>query len=181
MPDIENDIADCVGAIYEAAANGGSWQDVGMRLRRLTDAQRAQLRIADRDGAAHNIMMPPDEGEAIYLAYYHPLNPYLVQARRDFAEARTHHLGKVMLGPELVPEQAFLRSEYYCDFPHGRVARRLWRRLEDDDAEHAAARGGQSGFCVCGEYDIRDDFGVRSEFHIRNALLDGNDCDGKHS
>jgi hypothetical protein len=129
VPDIENDIADCVGAIYEAAANGGSWQDVGMRLRRLTDAQRAQLRIADRDGAAHNIMMPPDEGEAIYLAYYHPLNPYLVQARRDFAEARTHHLGKVMLGPELVPEQAFLRSEYYCDFARHHERRHLMAGL----------------------------------------------------
>jgi PAS domain-containing protein len=129
VPDTENDIADCVGAIYEAAANGGSWEDVGTRLRRLTDAQRAQLRIADRGGVAHNVMMPPDESEAIYLTYYHPLNPYLVQARRDFAEARTHHFGKVMLGPELVPEQAFLRSEYYCDFARHHERRHLMAGL----------------------------------------------------
>jgi PAS domain-containing protein len=129
VPDGESDIADCVGAIYEAAANDGNWEDVGTRLRRLTGAQRAQLRIADRAGAARNILMPPDESEAIYLSYYHPLNPYLVQARRDFAEARTHHFGKVMLGPELVPEQAFLRSEYYCDFARHHERRHLMAGL----------------------------------------------------
>jgi hypothetical protein len=114
--DTEREIADCVGAIYEAATNGGSWEDVGKRLCRLTDAQRAMLRTIDRDNASRNIMMPFDDGEAIYLAYYHSLNPYVAQGRRDFAEARTRHLGNVMLGPELVPEQSFLRSEYYCDF-----------------------------------------------------------------
>ena len=99
MPHTENDLADCVGAIYEAAANGGSWESVGVRLCRLTDAQRAQLRMADRDGSARNVLMPVDESEAIYLTYYHLINPYLVRARRDFAEARTRHVGNVMLGP----------------------------------------------------------------------------------
>jgi DNA-binding CsgD family transcriptional regulator/PAS domain-containing protein len=125
VPDTENDLADCVGAIYEAAANGGSWENVGARLRRLTGAQRAQLRIADRDGAWHNVMMPRDESDAIYLAYYHPLNPYQIQARRDFAEARTLHIGTVRLGPELVPDQTFLRSEYYCDFARHHERRHL--------------------------------------------------------
>jgi hypothetical protein len=125
VPDTENNLADCVGAIYEAAANGGSWESVGTRLCRLMDAQRAQLRITDHGGAPRNVMMPFDESEAIYLAYYHPLNPYLVQARRDFAEARTRHLGTAMVGPELVPEQAFLRSEYYCDFARHHERRHL--------------------------------------------------------
>lgn len=125
MANTENDIADCVGAIYEAAANGGSWENVGSRLCRLTDAQRAQLRFADRDGAARNVMMPFDESEALYLAYYHPINPYLVRARRDFAEARPRHLASVMLGPELVPEQTFLRSEYYSDFARHHERRHL--------------------------------------------------------
>jgi len=112
----ENDLADCVGAIYEAAANGGCWESVGTRLCRLTDAQRVSLRISERGEVSQNLLMPPDEAEAAYLAYYHPLNPYVAQGRRDFAEARTRHVARVVLGPELVPEQAFLRSEYYCDF-----------------------------------------------------------------
>ena len=41
MADTESELANCIGAIYEAAANGGSWEDVGARLCRLTDAQRA--------------------------------------------------------------------------------------------------------------------------------------------
>ncbi len=125
MPDKENDLADCVGAIYEAAANGGSWESVGMRLCRLTDAQRAQLRMADGDGPTRNVLMPVDESEPIYLAYYHAINPYLVYARRDFAEARARHLAKVTLGPELVAEQSFLRSEYYCDFARHHERRHL--------------------------------------------------------
>jgi hypothetical protein len=69
--------------------------------------------------------MPFDDSEAIYLAYYHPLNPYLVKARRDFAEARTRHLANVMLGQELIPEQSFLSSEYYQDFARHHQRRHL--------------------------------------------------------
>lgn len=123
--DTESELAECVGAIYEAAANVGDWESVGKRLCQLTGAHRAQMRIADRRGVARNVMMPFDDSEAIYLAYYHPLNPYLVRARRDFAEARTRHLANVMLGPELVPEQSFLRSEYYCDFARHHERRHL--------------------------------------------------------
>jgi PAS domain-containing protein len=125
VADTESELANCVGAIYEAAANGGSWESVGARLCRLTDAQRATLRISDRGEVSQNVMMPFDDGEAVYLAYYHPLNPYLAQGRRDFAEARTRRLANVVFGPELVPEQAFLRSEYYCDFARHHERRHL--------------------------------------------------------
>lgn len=125
VADTEHELAECVGAIYEAAANGGNWERVGTHLCQLTGAQRAQLRIADRGGPARNVMMPFDDSEAIYLAYYHRLNPYLIQARRDFAEARTRHLANVMFGPELVPEQSFMRSEYYCDFARHHERRHL--------------------------------------------------------
>jgi PAS domain-containing protein len=125
VADKASELAECVGAIYAAATNTGDWESVGRRLCQLTGAQRAQLRIADPQGVARNVMMPFDDSEATYLAYYHRLNPYLIQARRDFAEARTRHLANVMLGPELVPEQSFLRSEYYCDFARHHQRRHL--------------------------------------------------------
>jgi hypothetical protein len=125
VADKASELAECVGAIYAAATNTGDWESVGRRLCQLTGAQRAQLRIADLQGVARNVMMPFDDSEATYLAYYHPLNPYLTKARRDFAEARTRHLANVMLGPELVPEQSFLRSEYYCDFARHHQRRHL--------------------------------------------------------
>ncbi|MBS0219645.1 MAG: hypothetical protein JSR91_02780 [Proteobacteria bacterium] len=126
MADTERELADCVGAIYEAAANGESWEDVGARLCRLTGAQRAMLRMSNGSAAPPgNLLMAPDESETIYLAYYHQLNPYFGRARRDFADARTRHLATVRFGPELVPEQAFLRSEFYCDYARHHERRHL--------------------------------------------------------
>lgn len=117
MADTESELADCVGAIYEAAANGGSWEGVGSRLCRLIDAQRATLRMGQGSVTPpRNLLMAPDESETLYLAYYHQLNPYFGRARRDFADSRSLHLTTVRFGPELVPEQAFLRSEFYCDY-----------------------------------------------------------------
>jgi DNA-binding NarL/FixJ family response regulator len=124
VPDTENDLADCVGAIYEAAANGGNWESVGTRLCRLTDAQRALLRIGER-GQSRNVLMPFEESETVYLAYYHSLNPYTARARHDFTEDRTRYLAGVVLGPELVPDQTFLSSEYYCDFARHHERRHL--------------------------------------------------------
>jgi hypothetical protein len=90
------------------------------------DAQRVMLRIAGRPGSVpQNVLMPADDSEAIYLAYYHLLNPYFAQARRDFAEARSRHLATVKLGPELVRERSFLRSEYYSDFARHHERRHL--------------------------------------------------------
>ena len=41
VTETERDLADCVGAIYEAATGDGGWLDVGRRMCRLLDAQRA--------------------------------------------------------------------------------------------------------------------------------------------
>ena len=38
MADVEQALADCVGAVYEAAAGGDGWFDVGERMRQLFDA-----------------------------------------------------------------------------------------------------------------------------------------------
>jgi DNA-binding CsgD family transcriptional regulator/PAS domain-containing protein len=116
LADTQRDLADCVGAIYEAAANGGSWLDVGRRICRLLDAQRATLRIDNATPAAPNVMMPPDESEVLYAARFHALNPFMARARRDFAEARDHHLRRAMTGSEMIPDSVLLRSEYYGDF-----------------------------------------------------------------
>jgi DNA-binding NarL/FixJ family response regulator len=126
VADTESELADCVGAIYDAAANGGRWEGVGARLCRLTNAQRVMLRMGDRIAVPpRNLLMAPDESETIYLAYYHQLNPYFARARRDFADARTRHLTTVRFGAELVPEQAFLHSEFYCDYARHHERRHL--------------------------------------------------------
>ncbi len=123
MTDSERDLADCVGALYEAATGGGSWLDLGSRMCRVFDAQGAKLDVEGVDEfGLRNVLMPHDDGEAAYAAYFHRLDPYRARARVDFAEARGYHLGRARLGAELVPERGFLKSEYFNDFArhHGR-------------------------------------------------------------
>jgi hypothetical protein len=60
--------------------------------------------------------MPADGSEAAYSAYFHASDPYAAKARYDFATARAYHLGRAKLGAELVAENDFLHSEFYCDF-----------------------------------------------------------------
>jgi PAS domain-containing protein/DNA-binding NarL/FixJ family response regulator len=121
--DIERDLADCVGAVYEAAASNGDWLEAGARIRRLLDARRGALFLEDRSGALRNVLAVPDPGEAAYAAHFGSLNPYAARAARDFADARVHHVATAKVGAELVPDETFLRSEYYFDF-----ARRYERR-----------------------------------------------------
>jgi PAS domain-containing protein len=119
----ESDVADSVGAVYEAAAGAGDWQDVGERLRRLLGARRSMLVLEDRSGTPRNVLMGADPAEAAYAAHFRTVDPYVQKARVDFAEARLEHIGRARIGADLVPDAAFLRSEYYYDF-----ARRHERR-----------------------------------------------------
>lgn len=116
MADSERDLADCVGALYEAATGGGSWLDVGQRLRKMFQAQRATLLIGSHAGAPTSPLMPVDDAEAAYMAHFHAVDPYLARARADFAQAHAHHLGRAKVGAELVPEHTFLKSEFFNDF-----------------------------------------------------------------
>jgi DNA-binding NarL/FixJ family response regulator/PAS domain-containing protein len=161
VAETERDLADCVGAIYEAAADHGSWLDVGARMCRVFNAPRAMLWVNDRPGGPRNVLMPPDDGESVYAAHFFRIDPYVAQARGDFADARSHHLGRAKVGAELVPERSFLRSEYYNDFArlHGR------RHLI----------GGMAGLTEAiplGLYrgERKDPFGER-DVHLLQALL----------
>ncbi len=115
MKDTERDLANCVGAIYQAGSGDGSWLEVGSRICRLIDAQRALLNLGGPNGPG-NLLMPSDGSEAAYAAHFHMNDPYAAKARRDYAEARSYHLGRAKLGADLVSENEFLRSEYYFDF-----------------------------------------------------------------
>jgi len=114
--DLDLNLADCVGAIYEAAANAGDWLDVGKRICAITKAQRATFSLADERGVFHNVLRNVDESEILYATYYHTVDPYRERARRDYASERTRHLCLAKVGGELVPEAELLRTEYYVDY-----------------------------------------------------------------
>lgn len=115
MKDTERELADCVGAIYQAGAGEGSWFDVGERICRIMDARRVLLKLGG-PGGRRNLLMPADGSEAAYSSYFHAKDPYAAKARHDFATARANHLGNAKLGAELVAESDFLKSEFYYDF-----------------------------------------------------------------
>lgn len=117
MADTDQVLADCVGAVYEAATGDGSWLDVGRRMLMLLDARSAMLFLPDGPmGEWRNVLAPPDSSQAAYQAYFHAVDPYVARAKRDFATARGAHLGRAKVGAELVPDDAFVESEYYVDF-----------------------------------------------------------------
>jgi hypothetical protein len=73
--DIERDLADCVGAVYEAAASNGDWLEAGARIRRLLDARHGMLFLQGRSGMLGNVLTPSDPAEAAYAATTDWLRP----------------------------------------------------------------------------------------------------------
>lgn len=159
--DIERDLADCVGAVYEAAASNGDWLEAGERIRRLLDARRGALFLEDGPGGLRNVLAAADPGEAAYAAHFGSLNPYAARAARDFAAARVHHVGTAKVGAELVPDETFLRSEYYFDFA------RLYERRHMVGGVLGTSQVVPLGFF---RGDDADPFGER-ELRLLEALL----------
>lgn len=109
------DLADCVGAIYEAATGDGSWLDVGARLRRLFAAPLAILRLG-QDGVSASVLMPTDQVPRLLDPHIQAIDPYRARAQHDFVQARPSPLGSARLGPDLVPDEVLLSSAFYNDF-----------------------------------------------------------------
>ena len=154
MKDTERDLADCVGAIYQAGAGDGSWLDVGERICRIMDARRALLNLGGA-GGPRNLLMPADGSETAYSAYFHASDPYAAKARYDFATARAYHLGRAKLGAELVAEDEFLHSEFYYDFARHHERRHMI--------------GGMAGITEATPVLVArgDDAGAFEETHVR--------------
>ena len=112
----DRDLLACIDAIYDAAAGGASWLDVGVRLCGVFAADRASLIVPAAMGPARQLLEPPNPGEAAYAAYFRTVDPFWHQAQRDFAESRTQHQLRAKLGPALVPDHELLRSEFYNDY-----------------------------------------------------------------
>lgn len=120
--DQQSAVMACIGTLYDAASGSVSWVDVGVELCCLFAADRASLIIPSALGRPRELLALPSEADDAYAAYFHRVDPIRRQAQRDFAQARQHHLMRTKLGPEIVPDEEFLRSEYYADFArhHGR-------------------------------------------------------------
>ncbi len=79
MPDVE--LTEVVDLIYAAALDeGASWLDLGARLCKVMDAQRATFWLPDDAGKLSNKLMPVDLYEEMYASQYAQLDPYRAAA-----------------------------------------------------------------------------------------------------
>ena len=116
IADLERKLADCVGAVYEAAGAGAGWHQAGQRICDLLDARSVVLNTILGDGQFGNLLQPPTDFDRSYYPYFHLLNPYAARAREDYKRDQSFHIGRAQLGEAIVPDKDFLASEYYRDF-----------------------------------------------------------------
>lgn len=114
--DLEQKLADCVGAVYEAAGTGTDWHQAGRLICDLFDARSIALNTVMGNGRFGNLLQPPTEFDRNYYPYFHRLNPYAARAQEDYKRDRSFHVGRAQLDEAIVPDKELLASEYYRDF-----------------------------------------------------------------
>lgn len=116
------DLNNVIGFVYDAASGELSWDSAGQELRRLVGANTVSLWVGQPAVGRVEMLCTtevpdPDWAQRVYAERYFALDTWTTAVIREFAtEARP----RVWLGPELVPQQDYQRSEFYQDF-----ARRL--------------------------------------------------------
>ncbi|MBE9607700.1 hypothetical protein IAI18_22745 [Acetobacteraceae bacterium H6797] len=101
-----------IDTIYDAASGEGSWFTFGDRLANLARAQKVSLNLKRPDGGYDNISLREDEAWPDYASYYHKIDPF----RGSIAKGQLALEGVGQFGRDIVPDEEFLRSEYYADF-----------------------------------------------------------------
>jgi DNA-binding CsgD family transcriptional regulator len=111
------ELTEVVDLIYAAAlGEGASWQDLGDKLMKLMDAQRATLWLNDEEGVPGNLLMRTDSYDDEYASRYVVLDPYRTAARGVSLDETVRRRGDVRLGHEIIPDVSYVNSEFYADF-----------------------------------------------------------------
>jgi len=108
----QTDIDQIIDAIYDAASGEGSWHEFGDRLSLFAKAQKVSLNLRRPDGGYDNISLLEDEAWGDYAAYYHKIDPF----RGSIARGQLAAEGVGQFGSDIVPDEEFLKGEYYADF-----------------------------------------------------------------
>lgn len=98
--------------IYSAVTDNVAWDPLALKLAQSFDARSCVVKSADPSGAGRGFggMTPnfTDRFWADYEAHYHAQDQWLAACLR--------RPGEVILGREEVPEDWYLKSEFYSDF-----------------------------------------------------------------
>jgi DNA-binding CsgD family transcriptional regulator/PAS domain-containing protein len=99
---------------YDAAAGELPWAEFGRRLRAAFGARTGAFWIADAANQGVDMLSAPevpDDLTAAYVRYYHRLDPWVRPAAPGAGG-----MARAWLGPELLPDAVFHRTEFYADF-----------------------------------------------------------------
>ncbi len=113
-----DDLPELIEGIYAAAAGEQSWASVAERLRQVVAADTAALLWCDAAGPAVLGMLGfGADSQRRYVQHFHAHDPWAQSGWRIVeASRRSGTLRAAVLGPEIVAEDAFRRSEFYNDY-----------------------------------------------------------------
>ena len=108
-----------IGDLYEASSSGGNWFAFGREFFQHLGVDSGSLRVRDADGRHVNVLQPvlPWEGQ---YSRFQALDPVRGAALRTIPSRDWGTT--VKLGTELLPNDTFMRSDFYQEFakPLGR-------------------------------------------------------------
>src|ERR1700677_2664814 len=132
----QSELADLIDLIYAAAlAEGATWPEVARHIDTLMGAQQASLIVADENGTKRNVFLEPGTYDERLRLYYREISPWRVEAKNGIRDGSAI-VGRVVRGEEIVPDAAFLNSEFYNDLGRHAGCRHMIGGLLD--AETAA-------------------------------------------
>ena len=105
--------------IYDAAADGGSWSDVGRSLSRLVEAPTGWLVISDPGRRSSEVLYSADwpAGDiATYQTHYRSLDLWTNRVAALVTRAGPDARPKARISGHLVPDVEYTSSEFYTDF-----------------------------------------------------------------
>ena len=105
--------------IYDAATGATPWSAVGQGLMRLVGAQSASLMAGDIAAGQADLLYHDDiplDAVLAYKAHYRTVDLWTMRAAQAALRAGPEARPKVWTSGCMVPDNEFLRSEFYVDF-----------------------------------------------------------------
>jgi DNA-binding CsgD family transcriptional regulator len=105
--------------IYNAAADGGSWSDVGRSLSRLVEAHTGWLVISDPVRRSSEVLYSADwqaDDIATYQTHYRSLDLWTNRVAALVTRVGPDARPKTRISGHLVPDAEYTSSEFYTDF-----------------------------------------------------------------
>ncbi|MFH5926468.1 hypothetical protein [Roseomonas xinghualingensis] len=111
-------VPELAGLAYDAATGSTSWHEVGLSLKACFGAATASLWLGDPGSGQIEMLYAenlPQEATQAYIAHFHTKDPWTNGALLTAKQA-PDKIQPALLGHQILPYEAYRRSEFYADF-----------------------------------------------------------------